>query len=146
LEPAIKERRGRPAKITPSKLKALQTARKRLQTKHGEHCEVTYKMIKGKARVRASDSVISRAFLKAGIRARSLREKPIRPKEAEKERVAKCKVEDQRRGGRARGSVHPSPTPETHICIVFCAVRPRCLWVVLHDVCGCRCRWDAGCV
>ena len=58
-------------------------------------------MIKGKARVRASDSVISRAFLKAGIKARKLREKPIRPKDAETERAATCKVHAQRRGARA---------------------------------------------
>ena len=62
---------------------------------------MTLRMIKGKARVRASDSVISRAFLKAGIKARKLREKPIRPKDAETERAATCKVHDQRRGARA---------------------------------------------
>ena len=92
----------------------LQTARKRPQEQNGEHCEVTLKMIKGKARVRASDSVISRAFLKAGIKARSLREKPIRPKDAEKEREATCKVDDQRRGARACAPLcthDPRPRP-----------------------------------
>ena len=68
---------------------------------HREPCEVTLNMIKGKARVKASKSVISRAFLKAGIKARKLREKPIRPKDAEVERAATCKVHAQRRGARA---------------------------------------------
>ena len=99
---------------------SLHTTRKRPQTEHGENCEVTLKMIKGKARVRASDSVISRAFLKAGIKARTLRQKPIRPKDAEKERVATCKVNDQRGGARACAPLctqDPRPRPTSVLSV-----------------------------
>ena len=41
-----KERRGRPAKITPRQLKALLSARKTLQKKHGQHREVTLSLLR----------------------------------------------------------------------------------------------------
>jgi len=41
-----KERRGRPAKITPRQLKALLSARKTLQRKHGQQREVTLSLLR----------------------------------------------------------------------------------------------------
>ena len=42
----VKERRGRPAKITPRHLKALLSARKTLQKKHGQQREVTLSLLR----------------------------------------------------------------------------------------------------
>ena len=88
---ARKETRGRPRVVKAKKLAALFKARRELLRKAKKESEVTHTMIKKRARVKASNSVISRRFSEQGVKARPLRKKPNRKLETKRERVALCK-------------------------------------------------------
>ena len=85
------ETRGRPLKLTPRKVRKLLETRARMVKEADGEYEVTYDMIRKRARIRASISRMSEKFKEKGCSWRPQRKKPRRTKKTEAKRVAKCK-------------------------------------------------------
>jgi len=85
-----KETRGRKRIITPTKFRTMEKLRKKLVKDADGEKEITQTQIRRKARVKASNSTISRAFKEKGVKWRPNREKPQRSKEHMKEREQMC--------------------------------------------------------
>jgi len=85
------ETRGRPKVLSNAQVKRLIRKKNHLQRKHKTGIEITLGLIKGTARVRASESTVSRRFKEKKVRWRKCREKPVRTKETKAARVEHCK-------------------------------------------------------